>query len=277
MQLLEAGLAAEPDERTVAVQRAARRLARTGALPSAGLGELAAGRLSETALALLEQHASLAARWPHGAAPQEIVQELALGEGGSPILEDWLDGLRAADPVEPGGAPETTSLARWEFYPLEIFDARGAMTRPHSLIGLWVRHLAGCARGLNLTSILAAVDGCATLEPEDSEAARSRLQTIAAHWYAGLRGPLPVAARTALAWLEARDAVNGADKVLAAARLAYEGDGFRREGERGYSPYLARAFPDFERLWSTEGNRFADLARDLYGPLAAACRQRDGS
>jgi exodeoxyribonuclease V gamma subunit len=277
MALVEAGLAAEPDMRAEAVRHAARRLARTGALPSAGLGELAAERLSERALALLEHHASLAARWPHGVTPREIIQEPGLGESGPHILEDWLDGLRAADPVEPGGDPMSTSMARWEFYPLEIFDARGAMIRPHSLIGLWVRHLAGCAQGLNLTSILVAVDGCATLEPVERETARDRLLTIAAHWYAGMREPLPVAARTALAWLEARETLDDAAKALSAARLAYEGDGFRRAGERGYSPYLGRAFPDFESLWSAENNRFADLARELYAPLAAACGQADAS
>jgi exodeoxyribonuclease V gamma subunit len=272
--LLEAGLAAEPERRTEAVRQAARRLCRTGALPIGGLGELAAGQLSERALALLEHHTSLAARWPHGVTPREIALELALGDGAPRTLEDWLDGLQGA---EPGNFHGSAPLARWEFYPLEIFDAHGRLCRPHSLIALWVRHLTGCAQGLNLTSFLAAADGCASLGPMDNKTARDRLHTLATHWYHGLQTPLPVAARTALAWLDARDTMDDPAKILAAARQAYEGDRFNRAGEMGYSPYLSRAFPEFESLWRAEDNRFADLARDLYAPLAAACRQGGGS
>jgi exodeoxyribonuclease V gamma subunit len=269
--LLEAGLAAAPEGRVAAVRRAARRLCRTGALPSAGLGEMAAEQLTDGALTLLEQHASLAARWPQAIAPREIVLELAPGDGGPRILEDWLDGLHASRTGE--NAP-AVNAARWEFYPLPIFDARKSeVERPQSLIGLWVRHLAGCAAGLELTSFLVAADGCARLKPLARDTAGELIEALVKHWRRGLRAPLPVAARTALAWVRAGEGGDDPGKILAVSRRAYEGDGFHNSGEAGYSPSLARAFPDFESLWQAEGNRFAALARDLYAPLVAACRE----
>jgi exodeoxyribonuclease V gamma subunit len=270
--LLEAGLAAAPEVRVEAVRRAARRLCRTGALPSAGLGEMAAERLAQGALALLEQDASLAARWPHEIAPREITLELALGDGSPRTLEDWLDGLHASQAGENALAADA---ARWEFYPLPIFDAgKGEVERPHSLIGLWIRHLAGCAMGLELTSFLVASDGCARLSPLARETAGMLINSLVGHWCRGLQAPLPVAARTALAWVRAGEAGDDPGKILAVARKAYEGDGFHSPGEVGYSAYLGRAFPDFESLWQAEDNRFAELARDLYAPLVAACRNR---
>jgi exodeoxyribonuclease V gamma subunit len=273
-QLLTAGLAAEKDLRPETVQRAARRLCRTGALPTAGLGELAADRLAGEALALLQLHDTLRSRWPHEIAPLEISLELTPNDGDPHHLEDWLDGLHCSGPIPPGAGdgPQDLALSRWEFYPLPIFDDKGRINRFHSLIGLWVRHLGGCAQGLDLTSLLATPDGCAILPPMACEEARRLLETLVNHWRLGLCQPLPLAARTALAWLQAQETLEDRQKIMEKARHAYEGDGFRSSGERGYSPYLARTYPDFESLWQADDNRFAALALALYAPLMEACR-----
>jgi exodeoxyribonuclease V gamma subunit len=270
-KLLEAGLAAEPERRAEAVRQAALRLCRTGEMPSAGFGALAAEQLSGGALALLNQHDYLMSRFPLKVDPREIALELPPRENGPGTLEDWLDGLHRGDPHAPLPDTDAMPLARWEFYPKEIFFRTGGISRPYSLIGIWVRHLAGCAQGLHLESFLAAPDGCASFPPMAKETARPLLNDLLDHWFMGLQEPLPLAAHTALAWLQAQNATDDPTKILEAARRAYEGDGFNRAGELGYNPYLSRIYPDFESLWRAGENRFAILSRKLYAPLLDAC------
>ncbi len=83
-------------------------------------------------------------------------------------------------------------------------------------------------------------------------------------WQAGMRQPLPIAVKTAFAWLGQSDPV----KAEAAARKAYEGDGQTFEGERRESPALARQFPDFDALMADE--TFPDWCDALYRPLLQA-------
>ena len=274
--LLAAGLAAEPSCRSRAVTLAAERLQRTGALPMQGFGELWARSLAAPVLSMLGHHGILEEQWPHPAPAREILLPLGIDACHADVIEDWLDGLRQAGAV-PAEASEAGPVARWEFYHQPVQDARGRVVRPHSLIGLWVRHLAGCARGFDLTSCLVAPDGTTTLGPLDREDAGKRLAGIITHWWQGLHCPLPVTAKTAMAYLRVWLADNDdkspeerTDRAREAARKACEGDGFGSSGEMGYNPYLARAFPDFSALWEAEENRFCQLAMSLYEPLMAA-------
>ncbi|MBI9086780.1 MAG: exodeoxyribonuclease V subunit gamma [Desulfobacterales bacterium] len=272
-RLLAAGLAAEPDRRSRAVTLAAERLQRTGELPMHGFGELASQSLVEPVLSILDHHSLLEAQWPHGAPAREILIPVGIDTCAVEFLEDWLDGLRQAGAGQTE-APESVPFARWEFYHQTVYDARGRVVRPHSLVGLWVRHLAGCALGLDLTSYLVAPDGTVTLASLDRQTAGKRLADIIGHWWQGLHRPLPVTARTAMAylrvWLNGDNTLETQQRGAEAVRKAYQGDGFQSLGELGYSPYLARSFPDFNALWEAEKNRFTTLAMTLYAPLITA-------
>lgn len=269
-QLLKAGLAAEPSESKAAVLAAAERLRRTGELPLGGLGEMAAGVLAGPVLRMLEHHHGLCEQWPKGAQPVEIRLPVDVkGEGGGPlVLEDWLDGLHLMD--LPDEAPR---YARWEYYPKTIM-ARGKITRLSSLVGIWVKHLAGCAQGISLTSYLVGPDGVAELPPQEKERAVRWLTVIIDHWWQGLFLPLPVTAKSALPYQAALFGGSPKDspeaklkKASDAARKAYQGDGYKSDGEVGYSPYLERTYPDFDALAGAFGNRFETLAEALYAPL----------
>ena len=83
-------------------------------------------------------------------------------------------------------------------------------------------------------------------------------------WQAGMRQPLPIAVKTAFAWLGQTDPL----KADAAARKAYEGDGQTSEGERRESPALARQFPDYNALLADE--TFDGWCEALYRPLLVA-------
>ena len=73
--------------------------------------------------------------------------------------------------------------------------------------------------------------------------------------------PLPVAVKTAFAWLAQSDPA----KADAAAQKAYEGDGQTSDGERRESAALARQFPDYAALMAD--GEFEDWCDALYRPL----------
>ena len=153
------------------------------------------------------------------------------------------------------------------------------MIRPHILLGLWVSHLAGSAMGLALSSFLVAPDARVGFDPMAPAAAGQILQTLAEACFDGFCRPLPVAARTGMAFLEALSKVReneSDDQILSrakeAARKAYDGDGFNSPGEKGYCPYLRRSFSDFTSLWQAAENCFQRLSHELYSPMIAAIK-----
>lgn len=278
-RLLDAGLAAEPAGRAEALQQAAERLRRTGELPLNGFGELAADELSAPVARMLAHHHVLSRRWPHAAEPLEIRFPFAIAGCQADALEDWLDGLKLAQPLSPESAP-SPRFARWEYYYNPILDPQGGVSRLYSLLGLWVKHLAGCAQGAGLFSYLVAPDGVAALPPLERDIAAKWLTDIIHHWWLGLQQPLPVAAKTALAYLAvllADDPKHPPDeraqKAEQAARKAYQGDGYNALGELGYSVYLQRTYPDFDALWNAQDHRFRLLAATLYAPLATVLKE----
>ncbi len=296
-QLLVAGLAVETGKCREAVHEEAERLRRTGSLPLNGFGELAAAELAEPVLRMIQYHHNLVNQWPDATVAMEIrlqIQNQQPVENNSALsvlnLEDWLDGLRRADSGQPPKdilaskkdkcRPSSSErYARWEFYSDNIMDPKGEVSRLTSLLGAWVKHLAGCAQGIPLTSYLVAPDGVAELRQLDQGCAEKWLTEIINRWWSGLQHPLPVTANTALAYLAAMQSDNPKDtpemkrqKAVDAARIAYQGNGFNTSGELGYSLYLARIYPDFSDIWQTDGNQFDCLATSLYAPLIQSSR-----
>jgi exodeoxyribonuclease V gamma subunit len=115
-----------------------------------------------------------------------------------------------------------------------------------------------------LTTALVASDDSLLLAPLDAATARKILCDLLMAWQSGMRQPLPVAVKTAFAWLGQTDPV----KAQAAARKAYEGDGQTTDGERRESPALARQFADYDALVADE--TFPDWCDALYRPLLEA-------
>jgi exodeoxyribonuclease V gamma subunit len=282
-QLLEAGLSAASENRETAIEQAADRLRRNGDLPIRNFGEIAVTQLKENVGRMLEHFHQLQQRWPYAVDALEISRSVSIDECGCEILEDRLEGLHT---------DQHNAYARWEWYHQNILDKSGNhIVKLHSLIGLWVKHLAGCARGFSLTSALIAPDRVAFLRPLEREEAERLLSEMIRHWWLGLQTPLPIAARSALAYCRKRyEEQTDHAKAETEARTKYQGDGYNAIGEVGYSPYLARVYPDFEYILavpgiveaaaitppetsSTESSRFVELARTLYAPLIAALEE----
>jgi len=246
--LLEAALASadQPDQ---ALHDHARKLQGSGLLPMAGFGECLQRELIEPLPDLLQRYQQLLALWP---TPLNSALPVNLELHGV-ALEGWLGGLHQRSD---GGLLSVTTI------PNSIGSIK---TRKwHRLIHPWVNHLVACASGLPMTTALVASDDTLLLAPLEEPAALGVLGQLLEAWQSGMRQPLPVAVKTAFAWLGQADPV----KAEAAARKAYEGDGLTTDGERRESPALARQFADYTMLIADE--TFSTWCDVLYHPLIDA-------
>ncbi|MGE8313145.1 MAG: exodeoxyribonuclease V subunit gamma [Pseudomonas protegens] len=246
--LLEAALgdAAQPEQ---ALQAQARRLQASGLLPMAGFGECLQRELLEPLPDLLQRYRQLLDLWPTpvtSALPVSLELQGVRLEGWLSSLHQRADGGLLAVSAIPNGIG-STKTRKW-----------------HRLIKPWVNHLLACASGYSLTTALVASDDSLLLPPLEQEVARQILGNLLQAWQAGMRQPLPVAIKTAFAWLGQSDP----DKAAAAARKTYDGDGQNSEGERRQSPALARQFADYNALIADE--TFSGWAETLYRPLLNA-------
>ncbi|SQG00519.1 exodeoxyribonuclease V subunit gamma [Paucimonas lemoignei] len=246
--LLNAALT-HADHSDEALQAQALKLQGSGLLPMAGFGASLQQELIEPLPDLVQRYHSLLHRWPEPLSSALPVSHAYQGVS----LEGWLGGLHrntqgdylliTAIPNAIGGKKSR----KW-----------------HRLIRPWVLHLVGCACGLPLSTALVASDETLLLDPLDQALATNVLNDLLTAWLSGMQRPLPVAVKTAFAWLGQTDT----SKAEAAARKAYEGDGQTTDGERRESTALARQFPDFDALMESE--EFVGWCEALYKPIVEA-------
>jgi exodeoxyribonuclease V gamma subunit len=253
--LQAAAVSSDPE---AALNRRLRQHVNQGLLPLGGFAAQAQQRYAEDARIAHRRLRALCTEWP---ALEQHPHEIALDLVATPglRLEDWLPGLRRN---------ESGDWAQILVRPGAVADKEG-LPRRHNLVASWVRHLAGCAAGLRLHTLQAGADGVVGLAPLEPEQARQWLDDLSAAWLDGLTAPLPVACRTAFAWLDRLD--KGEDAALRAAADIYQGI-WGRPGEAQQDAYLARAFPSLEALLAVpaDGRGFGYWAQRLYGPLAGS-------
>ena len=143
--------------------------------------------------------------------------------------------------------------------------------RCHVVVGLWVQHLAACASAMPLTSVQLGLDGQVIFAPLPQDEALRVLQELLTAYLAAWEHPLPVACKTAWAYLQtqaqaARLAEADPEKEPKdphdAAQAIFEGA--HRAGERDESAYLARTFESYDEIEA----ELPEWAEHLYGDLA---------
>ncbi|MDT8407038.1 MAG: exodeoxyribonuclease V subunit gamma [Methylococcales bacterium] len=148
-----------------------------------------------------------------------------------------------------------------------LADKSGKNLYYHKLLDAWVIHLAACANSHALTTWLVGADRTLSLAPLPPEQARNHLDTLLDAYQQGLARPLPIACKTAFAWL-----TTAPEQAERKALESYQNDANHRPSEVD-DPYLARFYPDFARL--TDPNHtpsFPTWAERLYQPLLDAIR-----
>jgi exodeoxyribonuclease V gamma subunit len=137
--------------------------------------------------------------------------------------------------------------------------------RWHNLVRPWVRHLVLQLSEPGCTTILVSLNGDVVFRPMLVQQAQEQLQSLLDAWVAGMREPLPVACKSAFAWLEeAGEGGEDNDATSEKARETFEG-GYMRTGEAESSFALRRAYADFDQLCAS--GHFASWASRLYGGL----------
>lgn len=235
------------------------RMARRGDLPAGHFADLVQAELAEPMDAMFDEYAKALAEWPM-ALPDVALDHLPDGSDETLRLADWLSGVRANAQGERARLVlDSGSLVKKQRY------------RHDKLVPFWVAHLAAHLDGVPITSFIISKAGNVTLKPLGIEQARAHWSELLRAWQAGLLQPLPLALRSAFAWLneggaQADDRPNA--KAREAARAAYEDSDptFNQFGERDRNAYLARAFPTFEALWG--GGAFAAWSVALLQPLS---------
>lgn len=250
----------------------------SGQLPLAAFGQRTARSLLDIATEVRARRDLWQVRYP--LALDALPIELAFKDGFS--LSGALDGLLSRTGQAAHACLQLCARpgAVWQ-------GKKGAeQARGHVLVNLWVRHLAGCASGLQLTSVLVGVDGEVVLMPMAADAA----QAVLARWVDAYRqawaAPLPVACKSALAYLQtqAANALLPPDKPAkdphTAARAVFETQaGAKFSGEWAQSAYLQRAFDGYDDMadglpqWAQV--LYADLVNGVVLGQAMAHAQAD--
>ncbi|WP_233885872.1 exodeoxyribonuclease V subunit gamma [Paraburkholderia flagellata] len=238
------------------------RMHRSGDLATGGFGEVIGEELLAPMPELFAEYRKALARWPDPLEHQYEIRLDATLEGRIVSLDDWLDDLRAA----PDGA-----LGRVILEPGTL--VKDKRYRSDRLVPYWVAHVAAQIAAGPVTTVIVSKVGVVEFVPLEAQVARDYLLALLAASDDGARRPLPLAVKTAFAWLrKLPDTFDGARATVPAeaweaARAAYEGHG-RTPGERETNAYLRRAFPDFEALVAHDD--FIKLATTLLLPVSRA-------
>lgn len=160
------------------------------------------------------------------------------------------------------------TLACAELLPTALIKDRSIVWR--QLVAPYLKLLLCSASGLPVTIYLFSRVGQLVLQPVEQNQAQAQLGQILQLMQQGLSEPLALEFSVGIELvkqLEKGVAVD--DKLLAKLERLYMGDDFSAAsfgaGAVQRSPYLQRAFAQFDALWQ-EG-KLADYATRLYGPL----------
>jgi exodeoxyribonuclease V gamma subunit len=258
------------------------RIGRRGELAAGGFGLAMGEALLKPMDDLFARYRTALERWPQINDSELEVRFQAKIDGQTLELADWLAGFRSApDGLRGRVVLETSDVVKAGHY------------RGETLIRHWLAHLSAHLAGVPLTTMVVSKAGNVEFKPLEIGDAQAHLATLISAWQQGMRRPLPLAPRTAFAWLKALpdplegDAGSGPgpgatgsvaeapaiasnpafERAALAARTAYEG-AYRQDGEVERSAYLLRAYPDFDSLAAS--GEFAELAENLLRPLHRA-------
>ena len=245
--LLEALQNEVPDNTSDFLEQQQMTMARRGLLPLGGFAAATYARIAEPVQHTWQQYQVLLQLWSVKMEAQLIDLNVVLDSGITVQLTGELINLRQTK--------EGSSTALIQVISQALLTQKGEIKHPNLLLQ-WVQHLAACAAGMNIQTLVMASDCVIEIQPLLQKEAIEQLEALVEGWYLGLQAPLPVACKTAFAWLSVTP-----DKAEEAARFQYEGDDWTR-GELAYDAYLARFFPSFAHLMA-QGD-FEAWAQTLY-------------
>jgi len=247
-------------------QQAIAQLRLSGQLALAGFGEAQQNALLRDRDTLREQLDVLLAEWPHALTVQSAHWQL----GHTRLSAEWANGQTLWRSNTTSQSAATNKDTQW----LQVTLRPGAVTegkkenqqaRLDTLSHLWLHHLAACASGTPTTSVQIGFDAAVEFQPITADTAQAHLQNLCDAYLQAWAQPLPIAAKTACAYVMGLAAEH--KDPMGKAQAAFEG-GFGKSGEYADSPALQRVFHSFEDIQPT----LADWAARLYEPMHKAAK-----
>ena len=215
-------------------------LVATGSLPLAGFSKITFDVLTGAVTSAWDQYQRLLSTGYTETASQSISMDLSLDTN----LQVQLTGHLTRLYQNEAGDLASIILTAQSFADKEKI-------KYHSVIEPWLTHVVACATGLNIKTYAMGADALIQIDAIAPQKAKEILVQLVSAWHQGLQTPLPVAIKSAFAWLP--------KQALAAAKKRYEGDDFT-SGEVDYDLYLQRFYPAFDDL----GDSFTEWAEHLY-------------
>jgi exodeoxyribonuclease V gamma subunit len=248
--LLDALQSETPDNAAVFLEQQRTTMARQGKLPLGGFAHAAYADIADPVSQVWQRYQSLLVLWPTELEARVIDLSFALADNMTVQLTGELINLRHSSDGLLTGLIHITA---------QTLLTKTGKIKYHKLLLYWVQHLAACASGINVQTVVMGSDSVIEIAPQTQTEAFEQLKTVTQAWLVGMQAPLPIACKTAFSWLSAAP-----DKAREAAKIAYQGDDWT-PGEVAYDVYLARFFPTFASLiQATVSGDFEAWTETLY-------------
>jgi len=255
--LLSQTLARAPDP-----ERALQRLQGSGRLALAGFGQAQQAQLRQQREALWARLTPRLADWPHDLPAQSLDLSFTLASGDMHLHAEW-----QPEPQLWKTNAQRNAWLQVDVRPGSVLQGKrksdSQRPRADTLTEVWLQHLVACASGTPTTSAQVGLDGWVQFNPLSADKAKAQLHKLMDAYTQAWQAPLPVARKTACAWLNAQRSQD--PQPLQAARSTFEG-GHMQSGEFPESTTLQRVFNGFDDL----APHLPDWAERLYGPMVDA-------
>jgi exodeoxyribonuclease V gamma subunit len=243
----------------------------SGELALAGFGQAQQDMLLQQRDELLERFEDIAKDWPLDLSVQST--RLTLGE--HTLSAEWANGQHVWKTK-----PDQSAWLQVEMRPGSVLEGKEKAKHPRAqtLTTLWLNHLVACASGTPTTSVQIGLNGAVQLDPLSPSHALAELQNLVALYQEAWQKPLPVARKTACAFVMAmpanqdeeqkeNQAQSAIDIALQAAQQVFDGNR-NLTGEYESSTTLQRVFHGFADLQ----NELPDMAQRVYGAMVKSAR-----
>jgi exodeoxyribonuclease V gamma subunit len=259
-ELLKIMQSQKPDETGTFFDLQREALARKGKLPLGGFAQAAYSDLADPVNQVWQYYQTLLELWPTEIDSRAVDLHFSFANNITVQLSGDLGNLRQSCDGQ------QCSI----FHLIAQTLINGKQINYHNLLLFWVQHLAGCAIGLNLQTRIIGSDTVLEISPITQTEATVQLQLLIEAWHQGMQAPLPVASKTAFAWLGASP-----EKAMETAQAKYEGDDWN-DGEVDQDAYLGRFFPSFASLMPEAAQAgFVEWSNTLYLSTFTQIKQQE--
>jgi len=244
----------------------------SGELALSGFGQAQQDMLLQQRDELLERFDEIAKDWPMDVP----VQSSRFALGAHSLSAEWANGQQ----IWKSKADQSAWL-QVEMRPGSVLEGKEKAKHPRAqtLTTLWLNHLVACASGTPTTSVQIGLNGVVQLDALSPSDALAELQNLVTLYQEAWLKPLPVARKTACAFVMAMPAhqeeknqdknqnTNAIDIALQAAQVVFDGNR-NLTGEYESSTSLQRVFHGFADLQ----NELPDMAQRVYGAMVENAR-----